>query len=112
MQALALLLEVLRHRRIVPSGREQLDVRLGDLEQRLFDPVGLDDLAVIDDRAERLPVVVDRGAETAHRDGHMVDLGEHRRNVGRGLGDRRLVMGIASGQRHTKHLMRDVSGTT
>ena len=53
VQALAPLLEVLGDRRVVAGRREQLDVALGHLQQRLLDAVALDDLAVVDDRAER-----------------------------------------------------------
>ena len=52
VQALALLLEVLGHRRVVAGGREQLDVAVGHLEQGLLDAVALDDLAVVDHGAE------------------------------------------------------------
>ena len=48
VQALAPLLEVLGHRRVVAGRREQLDVAVGHLEQRLLDAVALDDLAVLD----------------------------------------------------------------
>ena len=43
-----MLLEVLRHRRVVADRREQLHVGVGHLEQRLLDAVALDDLAVLD----------------------------------------------------------------
>ena len=54
----------------------QLDVAVGDLEQRLLDAVALDDLAVVDLGAERLAVVVDRRVEVVDGDGDVVDLGE------------------------------------
>src|SRR5262249_17349006 len=79
VQTLALRVEILRDRRVVARGREQLDVRVGDLEQRLLDAVALDDLAVLDLAAERVVVVRDRSLEIAHRDRDMVDPGEQRR---------------------------------
>ena len=76
VQPFALAREVLRHRRVVTYRREQLDVRVGDLQQRFFDAVLLDDLAVLDLTAVRGPVVVDRAFEVVDGDGDVVDLGE------------------------------------
>src|SRR5918997_892023 len=76
VQALALALEVLGHGRVVAGGREQLDVAVGHLQQRLLHTVGLDHLAVVDLGAERLAVVADRGLEVVDGDGDVVDLGE------------------------------------
>ena len=59
-------------------GRQELDVGVGHLEQRLLDPVGLDRLAVGDRGAEDLGVPGDRGVEVVDGDGHVVDLGEQR----------------------------------
>src|SRR5262249_2256479 len=73
------LLHPLRHRRIVTDRGEELDVGVGDLQQRLLHAVPLDDLAVIDVDPVRVGVVRDRGVEVAHRDGDVVDLGEHGR---------------------------------
>ena len=56
--------------------REELDVRVGDLQQRLFDAVAFDRLAVLDLTPERGAVVVDRGFEIAYGDGNVVDLGQ------------------------------------
>ena len=76
VEALTLLLQVLRDRRVVADRGEELDVGVGDLEQRLLDTVALDDLAVIDLAAERVAVVRDRGLEVVDRDRDVVDLGE------------------------------------
>src|ERR671917_1216539 len=76
VQAFALALEVLGHGRVVAGGREQLDVAVGHLQQRLLHTVGLDHLAVVDLGAERLAVVADRGLEVVDGDGDVVDLGE------------------------------------
>ena len=57
VEALALVLQELGHRRVVAGGREQLDVGVGHLDQRLFDPVGLDPLPVGDLGTEGLAVV-------------------------------------------------------
>ena len=76
VQALALVGQVLGHRRVVADRGEQLDVGVGHLEQRLLDAVGLDPLAVVDRGAEDLGVPGDGRLEVVDRDGHVVDLGE------------------------------------
>ena len=82
VEPLALVGEVLRHRRVVTRRRQELHVGVGDLEQRLLDAVALDDLTVLDRAAERVVVVGDRGLEVVDGDGDVVDLGElHRRIV-------------------------------
>ena len=77
VQALTLVGEVLRHRRVVADRREQLDVGVGDLEERLLDAVLLDDLPVLDLAAVGRSVVVDRALEVVDGDGDVVDLGQH-----------------------------------
>ena len=77
VQALTLVGEVLGHRRVVADRREQLDVGVGDLEERLLDPVLLDDLPVLDLTAVGRSVVVDRALEVVDGDGDVVDLGQH-----------------------------------
>ena len=52
VEPLAPLLDRLGDRRVVAGRRQQLDVAVGHLEQRLFDAVGLDHLAVVDGGAE------------------------------------------------------------
>ena len=69
-------LERLRHRRIGPGRRQQLDVGLGHLEEGLLDAVGLDDLTVLDLHPERVAVVGDGGLEVTDGDGDVVDLDE------------------------------------
>ncbi len=76
VQALALRREVLGDGRVGAGRGQQLHVGVGDLQQRLFDPVALDDLTVLDFAAERLAVVVDRGVEVVDGDRDMVDLGQ------------------------------------
>ncbi len=82
VEPLTLLLQVLGHRGVLPDGGEQLDVAVRHLQERLFDPVGLDPLAVVDRGPEGLGVVGDGRLEVVDGDGHMVDLGEQ------GLGHR------------------------
>lgn len=76
MQPLAPLFDRLRDRRVGASGRSELDVAVGDLDERLLDTVALDDLAVGHLSTERLAVVLDRRVEVTNGNGHMVDLGE------------------------------------
>ena len=68
-----------RYLAIGESGRVadgELDVAVGDLDQRLLHPVGVDDLAMVDLGPEGAGVVVDRGVEVVDGDGDVVDLGE------------------------------------
>src|SRR5699024_6284269 len=62
--------------RVGPGGAGQLDVRLGDLEERLLDTLGLHRLAVGDRGAEDVPVPADGGLEVLDGDGDVVDLRE------------------------------------
>ncbi len=78
VDALALLLEVLRDRRVVAHRSEELDVRLGDTQQHFLDAVLVDDLAMHRLDPVRGAVVVDGTVEVSHRDGHVVDLGQDR----------------------------------
>jgi len=48
VEALAPLLDRLRHRAVGPGRRQELDVGVGHLQQRLLDPVPFHDLAVVD----------------------------------------------------------------
>ena len=57
-------------------GREELHVGVGDAQERLFDAVALDHLAVRDLHAEGVAVVRDRRFEVVDGDGDVVDLGE------------------------------------
>jgi hypothetical protein len=68
--------------RIIAGGSEKLNVAFGDLEKGLFDAIALDNLAVIDDCAEGLAVVVDGGTEIRYGNGDVIDLGEKGFRVG------------------------------
>ena len=59
------------------DGRQQLDEGLGDAEQRLFDTVALDPLAMGQTGAESRLVPFDRRVEIAHGNGDVVYLGDH-----------------------------------
>jgi len=76
MEPFTFRVEIFRDGRIGAAGREQLDIRVGDVQERLLHAVPVDDLAVVDLTSERRAVVVDRSLEVAYRDGHMIDFGE------------------------------------
>lgn len=87
VQTLAPLLEVLGDRRIGGGCRRQLDVGIGHLDEGFLDPIGINDLAVVNFRAERLSVVGDCRFEIMNGDGDVVDFGElHDPSVGRRAG--------------------------
>ena len=81
VEALAFAFEVRGHRGVVAHRREQLDIGVGDTEERLLDTVALHDLTVLDLHSVGALVVVDRGFEVVDRDRDVVDLGEHHRTV-------------------------------
>src|SRR5207245_75215 len=60
----------------VAERRQQLDVRVCDLDERLVDTVALDALAVGDGGGEHLLVPLDDGVEVAHGDADVVEFGE------------------------------------
>jgi hypothetical protein len=74
---LAALLHPLRDRRVVAGRREELHVGVGDPEEGLLDSVALHGLTVLDLHAVGGLVVGDGGVEVPHRDGDVVDLGQH-----------------------------------
>ena len=76
VESLTLRREILRDRRIVAGRGKQLNVRVGNFQQRFLDAVALDDLAMLHLAIERGAVVVDRGLEIVDGNRDMVDLGE------------------------------------
>ena len=68
--------EVLRHGRRIARGCEQLHVGVCHLEERFLDPVGLDQLAVVDGAPEGVLVVRDRCLQVGDSDSDVIDLGE------------------------------------
>src|SRR5207248_726158 len=77
VEALALLLQELGHRRVLVDRRQKLHVGVGDLQQRLLHTVALHHLPVGDLHAVRVPVELDRSLEVVDGDGNVVDLGQH-----------------------------------
>lgn len=76
METLALVGEIFGDRRVIAGGREQLHVRVGNLQQRLLDTVALDDFPVLDLRAEDGTIELDRGLEIVDGDRDVIDLSE------------------------------------
>src|ERR1700677_806385 len=76
MEPLALVGQVLGHRGVVTGRREELDVAVGHLDQRLLDPVGVDALPVGDGRPEGVGVVGDGRLQVVDGDRHVIDLGQ------------------------------------
>jgi len=76
VESLAALVDRPGDRRVGSGRRGELDVAVGHLDQRLFDAVALDQLAMVHLGAERLAVVVDRRVEVANGDGNVGDLRE------------------------------------
>lgn len=81
VEALSATLEKPGDRRLRTRRGRELYVGLTDLDQGLFDTVGVDNLAMVDLRTERFAVVGDRRLQIVDCDGDVVDLDElHARN--------------------------------
>ena len=76
MQALAAPLEIASNRGIVSGGRGELDKAVAHLDERLIDPIGVDDLTMMNLGPQRLSVVVDGGFEIVNGDRNMVNLSQ------------------------------------
>src|SRR5210317_1703432 len=76
MKSFATLFNRFCHRRIISCRGQELYVTLCNLEQCFFDTVGFDNLAMVNCRAKRSLVVINRGLKISDSDRNVVNFGK------------------------------------